>query len=244
MIKKIRKKIKFYLSVNWIKTIYFNFKVFPFSIAKKLPVFFYGKVKFNDLNGTVLINSEISKAMIGFGQRFEKGTVEKGISEISISGKLIFNGNAHIGKDFKIFIEKKSECEFGYMSCLGSDVKLICTDRIKIGDWTGIGFESQIIDSTIHPMIDLSTNMLLPLSKPIILGTHNAFSNRISIMAGTITPNYCVITSNSLLNKDYRNLGNNFLIGGIPAKLIKNNYTRDWVNEMELLKKYKIIYPH
>jgi len=44
-----------------------------------------------------------------------------------------------------------------------------------------------------------------------------------------------------LCNKDYRSLGNYILIGGIPAKLLQDNYARDWEGEKEALLKNKII---
>jgi acetyltransferase-like isoleucine patch superfamily enzyme len=241
MIGTIKRKLKLYAKVNWIKTLYFNFKMFPFSIAKKMPVVFYGRVSFGDLTGTIVINGPIKKGMIGFGQHFELPKKSKGIAEFTLRGKLVFNGPMHMGKDVFFFVGENAYCELGYMSCLGSDVKLICTTKIEIGDWTGIGYESQIIDTNSHPMKNSETGEYYPISSPIRLGTHNAFSNRISIMANTKTPDFCVIASNTVCNKDYTNLGSNILIGGIPAKLIKSNYTRDWENEKELLKKYKII---
>lgn len=233
--------IKFYYSINWTKTLYFNFKKFPFSIAKKLPVFFYGKVKFRRISGEIIINAPIKRGMFGFGQQFEKATRSKGIAEFSLLGTLVLNGPIHMGKDVFLSIGKNAYCEFGYMSCLGSDVKLICTDKIIVGDWSGIGYESQIIDTNSHPMMNSETGEHYPLTGQIFIGTHNAVSNRVSIMPNTRTPDYCVIASNTLCNKDYTSLGNNILLGGIPAKLIKNNYTRDWEREKELLKKYKII---
>ena len=228
-----------FFSVNWVKTIYFNFKMFPFHIAKNLPVFFYGNVKFSSLSGKVIIEGPIKKAMIGFGQKFEFPSISKGVAELSLKGTLCFKSNAHIGLDYAIAIAENAYCEFGFMGCLGSNVKLICTEKIIIGEWCGIGYNSQVIDTNSHPMKNTETGEVYPLSAPIELGNHNAFSNAVSIMPGTKTPNNCVIASQTLCNKDYRNLGENILIGGIPAKLIKNNFARDWETEKELLLKYK-----
>jgi len=239
--KRKMSKLRFLYSVNWTKTLYFNFKKFPFDVAKKLPVFFYGKVHFHTIEGQIEIKGPITRAMIGFGQRFEKAKKEKGIAEFWLEGQLVFNGPAHMGKDVLFYIGKEAYCEFGYMACLGSDVKLVCTERITLGDWAGIGYESQVIDTNSHPMINTLTGTLYPMSGAIAIGTHNAVSNRVSIMPFTRTPDFCVIASNSLCTKDYTDLGSNVLIGGVPAKLIKNNYSRDWDNEKELLKQYKII---
>lgn len=39
MLGKIKRIIDFFSTVNIIKTVYLNFKVFPISIAKELPVY-------------------------------------------------------------------------------------------------------------------------------------------------------------------------------------------------------------
>ncbi len=239
MIRTVFNKLKFSLSINWYKTLYFNFKMLPFNQAKKLPFYFFGKVKFSSLTGTVKIEAPIKRGMIGFGQRFEQMTKAKGIAEIILDGTLVFKGHAHFGKDVFLAIKKGAYCEFGFMGCLGSDVKLLCTQKISIGNWTGIGYESQVVDTNSHPMINSKTGEVYPISGPIQLGDYNAVSNRVSIMPNTKTPNHCVIASNSLCNKDYTDLGSEVLIGGVPAKLIKRDFTRDWESEKENLMFYK-----
>jgi len=241
LLRKYYRRIKIARKVNWYKTIYFNFKKLPFKIALKLPVFFYGKVKFTSIDGCIDIRGNIKTAMIGFGQNFDFPTTSGGTAELLLEGKLIFEDYAHIGKDFAISVKKGAVCKFGYMSCLGSRVKLVCTESIEIGEWTGIGYESQVIDTNSHPMKNSLTNEYYPTSLPIKLGSYNAISNRVTIMQGCETPDNIVIASNSLCNKNYRNLGTQVLIGGIPAKLLKNDFIRDFENEKELLKKYKVI---
>jgi len=239
MVSALLHKLKFSLSINWYKTLYFNFKMLPFHQAKKLPFYFYGKVKFSALNGTVRIDAPLKRGMIGFGQKFEQQSRAKGIAEIILNGSLVFKGHAHFGKDVFLCVKENAYCEFGFMGCLGSDVKLICTSRIVLGDWAGIGYESQLIDTNSHPMANSKTGEAYPMSGPIELGNYNAVSNRVSIMANTKTPNHCVIASNSLCNKDYTDLGSEILIGGVPAKLIKRDFIRDWESEKEKLMFYK-----
>lgn len=234
-----KRRFGHYADVNWLKTLYFNFKMFPFKTARKLPVFFYGKVKFSHLNGKVIIEGPIKRAMIGFGQKFEFPSTSAGTAELSIMGTLCFKSNAHFGLDCTIHIGPGAYCEFGFMGCLGSNVKLVCTNKIIIGEWCGIGYDSQVIDTNSHPMKNTETGEVYSISTPIVLGDYNAISNKVSIMAGTKTSDNCVIASHSLCNKDYTNLGSNILMGGIPAKLIKKNFARDWESEKEALLKYK-----
>ena len=234
-------RMKFYYSINWTKTLYFNFKKFPVSIAKKLPVFFYGKVKFHGIKGEIIINAPVKTGMIGFGQLYETTSRSAGTAFFCLEGKIVFKGHVQFGKDYLVSILKNAYFEMGHMASLGSNGKIICTNSIIMGTYTRVGFESQIIDTNGHGMIHTLSGEKYPISSEIILGSYNFIGNRNSIMQKTITPNYCTITSNSLCNKDYSYLGENILIGGIPAKLIKTNISRDWDGEREDLEKHLII---
>lgn len=235
-LRSVYHKLKFYLTVNWTKTIYFNFKKFPFSVAKKLPVFFYGKVKFHDLKGEIIIDAPLKTRMIGFGQTFELFKKEQGIAEFTLSGKVHFRGNAHFGKDCLVYIGPNSYCEIGEMFALGSRGKLITYQKIIFGKYVRIGYETQLIDTNFHTILDLKTGEVDSLTSPIEIGDYNWIGNRSTIMQKTVTPNFCIVASNSLANRNYNSLGENILIGGIPAKLIKTNISRDWEGERELLK--------
>ena len=240
--RDFKKKLKLYLSVNWFATWYFNLKMFPFSVAKKLPVIFYGRIRFSNLDGKFIIDAPIKKGMIGFGQHFEFPTTSKGTAEFFLQGTMVCKGNVQIGKDVCIKVFDDAYFEMGHMGCLGSDIRVICSNKIKLGNWTGIGYESQLVDTNSHPMMNAQTGEYYPISGTIEIGNYNAVSNRVSIMLNTKTPHNCVIASNTLCNKDYTGLGENILLGGIPAKKIKDNFKRDWESEKEVLKKNKIIW--
>ncbi|WP_289665857.1 acyltransferase [Flavobacterium panacagri] len=234
-------KFRFYYAVNWTKTLYFNFKKLPFQTAKKLPIFFYGKVKFSSLEGQIQIDGQIQKGMIGFGQPYELNKAHKGTAEVTILGKLIFKGKFQFGKDCFVFIGENAVCQLGNMASLASSGKIICTEKIVLGDYARFGSECQIIDTNFHDLIDKQTGEKLPKSAPIYIGNYNFMSNRVSILKGTKTPDFCTIASNSLGTKDYTLLGENILIGGVPAKLIRNNVSRDWQGEKELLDDFLTI---
>ncbi|GGB86474.1 hypothetical protein GCM10007424_28180 [Flavobacterium suaedae] len=244
MIKKLKDiyhRLKFYSKINWVKTLYFNYKKFPYSIARKLPVFFYGSIKFQNIKGDVVIEAPIKRGMIGFGQPYEKNTRHKGIAEVAIAGKLVFKGHVQFGKDYFFYISKGSYAEFGHMSSMGSTGKIICTNKIILGDYARIGSESQIMDTNFHQMIDTETGERFPMTGSVIIGNYNYIGNRVSLMSNTVTPDFCTVASNSLCNKNYSSYGNNILIGGIPAKLLRNNISRDWELEKDLLDEWLII---
>lgn len=235
ILRRLRKRWRFFWSVNWVKTFYFNFKKFPFATAIKLPVFFYGKVKFSSISGTILIETDVRRAMIGFGQAYEKNTLSRGIAEVSISGTLIFKGHVQFGKDYLLYIHKEGYCEFGHLSSMASNGRIICYQKIIFSTHARLGSEAQVIDTNFHQLMDTQTGEKFDMTAPIILGAYNFISNRVTILQKTRTPDYCIIASNTLCTKDYSDLGSNCLIGGVPAKLLRENITRDWEGEQAIL---------
>ncbi len=240
-LRNIKRKFKIAWTINWVKTVYFNFKMFPFAIAKKLPVFFYGSVKFTSLKGTIKIEAPIKTGMIGFGQPYEMTTRSCGIAEFFLEGKFIIKGHIQFGKDCFVYIKKGAQLQMGHMASLASSGKIICTNTISLGEWARIGSESQLIDTNFHQMINTNTGDKTHTNNAITIGDYNFVSNRVSIMSNTITPEFCTIASNSLTNKDYSLFGKNILIGGLPSKLLKENISRDWDGERKSLEKNLIV---
>ncbi len=237
----LSRKLKFIYSVNWLKTFYFNYKMFPYKTAKKLPVFFYGKVKFSSLKGSIDIDAPIKTAMIGFGQPYELISRTKSKGQLVLNGRILFKGHVQIGINYFVLIGNQAYCEFGHLASLASNGKIICKEKIILGDYARIGSESQLIDTNFHQMINTITLDKYPLTGTIEIGDYNFVSNRVTIMHKTKTPNYCTIASNSLCNKDYSGFGENILIGGIPAKLLKENISRDWEGERNHLDDVLIV---
>ena len=144
------------------------------------------------------------------------------------SGKIIFNGKVQFGKDNFLYVKKGAVLEMGNKSSIGSRGKIICTESITFGNYARIGSESQVIDTNFHEMINTETNEVYKMTMPIVIGNYNFISNRVTLLSKTKTPNYCTIASNTLCNKDYTVLGENVLIGGIPAQLLNKNIKRNW----------------
>ena len=87
-----KKYIKPFFRSRILKTIWFNWKVFPASMAWKLPVYLYGKTKFRSLKGTIKINGHIFPGMIKIGKN--DYYVDTSIQQCiwTIRGTIIFKG--------------------------------------------------------------------------------------------------------------------------------------------------------
>jgi len=235
-LRKYYRRLKIARKVNWPKTLYFNFKKFPFSIAKKLPVFFYGSVKFKSIEGEVKINAPIKTAMIGFGLSYEMNTKRIDIAELAIYGELVFNGYAQFGKDCFLFVAENARCEFGDMAGIASRGQIMCTNSIFFDTYARLGDECKVTDSNFHQMMNTITLEKYPKRGYVKIGKYNYVGSRTTLGKDTVTPDFCTIASNSLCNKDYSSFGENIVIGGIPAKKLKENISRDWEGERQMME--------
>lgn len=229
-------QFRFACKVNWVKTVWFNFKKFPFSTAKRLPVYFYGPVKFQSIRGEIEITAPIRRGMIAFGMQYEMDRARRKTAEIALYGKVTFHGYTQFGKDVFLYVGKQAHAEFGAMTGLASRSQFICTTHIKLDDYARIGDDCKLVDTDFHQMMHTETKEKYPLTAPIHIGKYNAIGSQVTLAKGTITPNYCTVAANSLCTKNYRSLGENSLIGGVPAKLLKQNYTRDWDGEAAMME--------
>jgi len=90
-LQRIRETLK--LHINLPKTLYFNFKVFDFRQAVRLPVFLYGKVDLDALHrGCVELSSKVRTGDVKFGGGWYTelyGYSQRHKSFLRIEGKLV-----------------------------------------------------------------------------------------------------------------------------------------------------------
>ncbi len=90
---------------------------------------------------------------------------------------------------------------------------------IKIGKWCAIGYNVNIHAISHDP--DLSTgpeNDRPAVEGSIIIGDHTWIGSNVFILPGVQIGTNCVIGANSVVTK---NISDNSIVGGIPAKLIR-----------------------
>ena len=226
------KKVFFFIhktKFNLFKTIYINIKMFPLNTAIKLPIYVFGNWNFVELNGEFIIDAPLKRGMISIGINIaEYVTAVNGSLRMKNKSKIIFHDHVYISQGCQIYLDDNSVLELHKGSKLGDSVKLICYRNISIGEMSEITWESQVTDSNSHFIEDITTNKINNIINSISIGNYNWIGNRTTIMPGTITPDWIIVSSNSLLNKNYIKLGLKpySLIGGMPAALIKTNVKR------------------
>ena len=199
----------------------------PFKQAVKLPIFLYGKVRFYSLDGTVKIEGPISSRMIKIGSNrsilagYDKSTA----IALFENGTILFKGKADISMG--TFLRVSGSLIIGNNIIIGTDCKIICDCQIDLQDEVRIAFQTRIMDTSFHPLINLETKEIPPFKKTIIIGYKSWIASCSHIMPGTKIKNNTIISSNSLINKDFTKYDGEYMIlGGIPAKILKTGITR------------------
>lgn len=224
----ILKTLAAFLKTNVIKTIWFNWKMLPANQAYKLPIYLYGKTKFRSLSGSIIIDAPISSGMIKIGKRDYYTATSIPLCIWTIRGTIVFKGRVHFMMGSYVMVSDNATLTLGKSFLLfGSNLKLICFDRISIGDGTRITWDCQIMDTSFHYIENMDDGNTPALTSPISIGDRVWIGNRTTIMRGSIIPNDTIIASNSLINKDYSCFGPFCLLAGCPAT-IKRTSVR-WV---------------
>ncbi len=218
------------------RTVWFNFRTLPFSQARKLPVFIYSKVKLFQLQGEVEITAPIKRGMIKIGNNTGSFTCcdGSGFIQITDGAKVVFNGPCEIGANSKVRVVAGA-LSLGSQAYISSNVRIVCNgSSITIGEGTRIAFETLIMNSGFHFVEDLATGMVSYPSRPIVIGAYNWIGNRSTVNAGAHTKPYTIICSGSLVGKDFTVAdGENQMLGGSPAKVIKTGIRRIFDPELD-----------
>jgi len=230
--------IEYVFSLNrlrLVKSIYLNLRCLPFRQALKLPIHIYGKNKIFSLAGKCYINAPIKYGMIRLGAARKEIALSSVKTYIRINGNIIFNGCFDLNSGGELNI--KSGClEIGDRVLIGEKVKILCTNKIIIGTGCRIAFESQIIDTNFHYVIDTETRTIDRCFGEISIGKYCWIASRCTVFKGTILPNDTIVASNSVLSKDYSAVIQPYsLIGGIPAKFIKSGIRRVFNHQSQVL---------
>ncbi len=221
--------------INWIKTLWFNFKILPFNQALKCPIIIAYNTKIKSI-GNIIFTNDIYTGMVSLGvirlSSFETTAIP-----------LIFNnkGTLNIGGRLKIHpgsvisIVKNATMTTGDRVGFGAGSKIICRKSITLGNDVRCSWNVQILDSDFHFLYNIEKDKYYPRTKDIVIGNNIFVGNGCTIGKGTILPDGCVVSCISKVSGDFTKQSENLLIAGNPAIVIKKgvNISSGWFPEEE-----------
>lgn len=211
----------FFWDINWIKTIWFNFKAFPFKQAVKLPFIISYNTKVKNI-GKIILSDQVHTGMVSVGVikliGFEANDVQ---TVFNNRGTFSVAGNMKIHPGVKLVIGEGAKLIAAHRNILGGNTKVICHKQITMEDEFRISWNSQILDTDFHFLHNLVTDKYYPRRKAVHLGKGVWAGNSCTIGKGTIIPDGSVISCVSKVSGDFTEYGKNLLISGNPAKVLK-----------------------
>ncbi len=222
--KKYLKLIKYLFQENY-KTIYFNFKYFPFHQAIHFPVIVSRNVYLKSMKGTICFDCPIRYKIvnIGFG---DVGIFDQKQSRSiwQVSGKIVFKGRTLIGHGCKISVGETGTLIIGENFKMTAETTIVAHEKIEFGKNCLLSWDILIMDTDFHSIIDQMGNKE-SMSQPIVIGNHVWIGCRTTILKGTEIADNCVIGANSVMKR--KNEIPNAIYAGSPAKLVKQNI--NWI---------------
>ena len=216
---------------NVLKTIYINFKKLPLKIALHLPIWVYGKTQFRSLTGKIEISGKIRSGMIKIGRNDIYVTTSIPRTILTLDGVIRVHDYFTFTNGGYLLVSHNGVLDIGN-GFIGSNYKIMCFNRIKIGDNSRLTWNLQIYDTSFHYVEQQDSTH--PLTSPIFIGNNVWIGNNSTISKGAKIPDKSIVTSHSLVNKDFTNTGlNGIMLAGVPATIKKQDCYRVFDEKLE-----------
>lgn len=137
---------------------------------------------------------------------------------LNVKGKLILNDNYCIGRGCRFDIAKKAVITIGKGGYINANCTFIIMHNLSIGDNTIISWDCQFLDEDFHV---ISYENKKQASNQIKIGNNVWIGCGVKIYKGSVIPDGSIIAADSIVRGVFKK--NNVLIGGNPARIIKEN---------------------
>ncbi|WP_302177471.1 acyltransferase [Megamonas funiformis] len=211
-------KIKYIFSIP--KSLYINIKSLPLKQAIKLPILVSYKTKLISLRGKIVLLDKAKYGMIRIG--FDGAGTAKHMSTVIENNGIIYLGNnVKIGGGCQICtVSKNSRLEIKKNVSITSESHIIASKNISIGNDSIISWNTQIMDTDFHKILDKNNN-LLNEDLEILIGNNVWIASNVNILKGSNVPNNTVISSGSIIRGFLYE--ENCIYTGLPIKILKSN---------------------
>ncbi len=217
------------IRANFYKTILINFRLLPLRDAVKLPIVLIGNVKIKGCRGCVewinVPKIHVGMLIVGELPDDNHGSFKKYTTRLKVQGKLVLEDHIHIRGGGSFIVGEKAIMTIGKDTMLNSFNRIWCTNSIQIGRNIRTSWEVQIFDSNFHYLID-EKGYTRRCEGNVIIGNNVWIGNRCTINKGSVLPDFCVVASGSIVNKDFSEYGEKVTIGGMPAKYLRSGFRR------------------
>lgn len=185
----------------------------------KLPILFSCNTKVVGLRkGAVELKQPNRRISIGYDGSNGIAAFRNTKIIIGNNGKIVFGGSAFIGSGSTIRVDS-GVCTFGDRFSCNTNCFISCTEKVTFGEGCLLGWNVNIRDSDGHSII--SEGKRKSALKPVDIGNNIWIAANADVLKGVKIADGCVVGYRSCVTKSITE--ENCLIGGYPAKIIRNN---------------------
>jgi acetyltransferase-like isoleucine patch superfamily enzyme len=144
------------------------------------------------------------------------------------NNKIIISNNVNFNNGGSLWIEDEN-CEIRIGECSTfQETNISVTEpdsKIIIGNDCMFAYDIDLRTGDSHSIIDISTNKRINYAQNIIIGDHVWVAPHVSVLKGVNILSNSVIATRSVVTKKFEQA--NILLGGAPAKILKEKITWD-----------------
>jgi len=185
-------------------------------------IFYQKKILSHQKTSIKGVKNISTKKILNVGVKYVGFMLPSDRTFLNIQGKLILKGNYSIGRGCRFDIGKNATVSIGEGGYINANSKIIIMHDLTIGNNCAIAWDCQFLDEDFHT-INYKNKITRP--KKISIGNNVWIGAGVKIYEGTIIADGCVIASNSIVRGFFNK--ENTIIGGNPAKVIKENVSWD-----------------
>ena len=206
--------------VNYIKSVYFNFRYLPFKHAVYLPVWITTNFKVMKLKrGQIVLDAPLRKNFF-FGDCGSVGLQEfKGGLYLDDGAKLYLKTKCVISQGTVLRCDKNATIELGKNFYCNKNCYLRSSENIKFGDDCSLGWNVQLNDNDGH--LVKYNGKTSKQKGSITIGNHVWLTSNTIVTKDVNIADGCIVAQGGIVTKSITEP--NSLVAGIPAKVIKNN---------------------
>lgn len=186
------------------------------SIQSRKPILIYKRVKFYKEKGAIFD----VKNLIEIGLAWKGCNYKYSSFVILENAKVYVKGKLKIYSGCNISVNNNATLTLGN-GFINNNVSIACFDNITIGDDVAIAERVVIRDSDNHEIGYEGYKK----SKPITIGNHVWIGLGATILKGVTIGDGAIVAAGSVVTRD---VPSGSLVGGIPAKVIKQSVSWSW----------------
>ena len=213
---------KLSLYFYYIYSFFFCLCHLPWYQARHIPILIHPRVRVKGMpRGSVEFLEPLRHGMLilGFDGTIGQSNCRTLIS-IKNGGRLRVGNIVNMARGTRLIIDGGTMTIGSHFWCNG-DSYFCCTTRITIGDNNMYGWNVSFNTSDGHHIYE--DGKAKPMRGDITIGNHVWIASHCIIGKNTSIADDCVVAQHSLVGKRFEQA--NCLIGGMPAKIIKENYS-------------------